>query len=162
MIRKAKIADAPRIQKIINEYARQELMLPRSLNDIYENVRDFFVYEQDGDVVGCISLHFCWEDLAEIRSLAVVGSCQRRGIGKKLVETALAEAGEFDVRRVFTLTYVPEFFEKTGFRRIEKSALPHKVWGECVHCVKFPNCEEQALEIDLVDGTEKGKTKRGR
>jgi len=148
-VRKARIKDAERIQFLINEYAKLGLMLPRSIQSIYENIRDFWVYEEDGRVLGACALTIFWGDLAEIRSLAVDPEHTGRGIGTALVKEALREAQEFGIPRVFTLTYQVKFFEKLGFKVIDKERLPHKIWKDCINCVKFPNCDETAMEIVL-------------
>ena len=149
MIRKATIADVKTIHKLLMEYARDGLMLSRSLSDIYEALRDFYVFEQDGAVAGTVCLHICWEDLAEVRSLAVDQAWEGRGIGRQLVEVCLDEAQQLGLKRVFALTYKQVFFEKLGFRVIEKSELPHKIWGDCLKCAKFPDCDEIAMIVDL-------------
>lgn len=149
MIRKARIDEVKTIQELVNFYAKKELVLPRSLNMIYEDLRDFFVYEEKGHILGCIALHISWEDLAEIKSLAVAESEQGKDIGSGLVKAALAEAREFGVKKVFALSYCPDFFKKQGFREIEKAQLPHKIWGECINCPKFPDCQEVSLVIDI-------------
>ncbi len=149
MIRKATIDDIKDMQELINFYAKQDRMLPRSLNDLYENIRDFFVYEEGGKIFGCCALHIAWENLAEIKSLAVDESKQKKGMGVELVKQALEDAKKLKVKRVFALTYVPEFFEKLGFKRIEHAELPHKIWSECIKCIKFPDCDEKALAMDI-------------
>lgn len=149
MIRKAVISDVKDIQGLINFYAKNDQMLPRSLNELYENIRDFFVYEKDGNIEGCVALHVTWEDLAEIKSLAVLESKQKQKIGSLLVEEALKDAKTLKVKRVFALTYVPEFFKRFGFKKIEHAKLPHKIWSECIRCVKFPDCQEIALVKDM-------------
>jgi len=148
-VRKAKIKDAERIQILINEYAKLGLMLPRSIQSIYENIRDFWVYEEEGKVLGTCALTIFWSDLAEIRSLAVDREHTGRGIGTALVRRALEESKEFGIFRVFTLTYQVKFFEKLGFKVIDKEKLPQKIWRDCINCVKFPNCDETAMEILL-------------
>ncbi len=149
MIRKARIPDARSIHKLLTDYAREGLMLPRSLSDIYETIRDFYVFEESGRVVGTVCLHICWEDLAEVRSLAVAADAGRRGIGRQLVKACLEEARTIGVRRVFALTYQQIFFEKLGFSLIDKSELPHKIWGDCLKCAKFPDCDEISMSFDL-------------
>ena len=149
MIRKARVPDAPDLHKLINSFAQKDEMLPRSLNAISEGIRDFFVAEKSGAVVGCCALHITWEDLAEIKSLAIDEKARGVGLGRRLVESCLLEAREMVVPKIFALTYVPEFFEKLGFERIEKSNLPHKIWSECINCPKFPNCGEEAVSIEL-------------
>lgn len=148
-IRKASLDDVPEIQKIINFYAKKDWMLPRSLNDLYENIRDFCVAEEGGKVIGCCSLHIIWDDLAEIKSLAVRESHKELGIGKKLVLKCLAEARLLGLTRVFALTYLPKFFKKCGFSRFPKSKLPHKIWGDCLNCPKFPDCGEISVAVEL-------------
>lgn len=149
MIRKARIADVKTIHKLLLNYAKDGLMLSRSLAELYEGIRDFYVYEEQGEVVGTVCLQICWEDLAEVRSLAVIEGRGLRGIGRQLVEACLAEARELGLKRVFALTYKPGFFEKLGFHLIEKSELPHKIWTDCIKCPKFPECDELALSITL-------------
>ena len=145
MIRKAKIAEAKTIQKLINSFAKEGKLLPRSLSEIYDNLRDFFVFEEDGRILGVCALHICWEDLAEIRSLAVQEDAGRKGVGRQLVEACLEEAKELGVKEVFLLTYIPSFFRKLGFSEVDKATLPHKIWGDCLRCPKFPYCDEVAL-----------------
>ena len=150
MIRKARMKDVKAIQKLIAEYARKGDMLPRSLSEIYENLRDYFVYVQNGEeVIGAAAIHIMWEDLAEVRSLAVRDGDMGRGVGTKLVETCISEAIVLGIPRVFALTYKPDFFEKLGFVRVDKSQLPHKIWTDCLKCSKFPDCDEVALVSDL-------------
>ena len=157
MIRKAKVSDAPDIKDIIQIFAIKGLLLPRSLNNIYENLRDFFVYEDNGKIVGVVSLHIYWQDLAEIKSLAVLPEYQNKGIGKILVESCIYEADELGIEKIFALTYVPDFFKKIGFKIVDKSLFPQKVWTECIHCVKFNDCQEVPVLFEL-----KEKKKRER
>ncbi|NJD62955.1 MAG: N-acetyltransferase [Deltaproteobacteria bacterium] len=150
MIRKARMDDVKAIQKLIAEYARKGDMLPRSLSEIYENLRDYFVHVEDGgEVIGSAAIHLMWEDLAEVRSLAVRDDRMGRGVGTELVEACLSEAIVLGITRVFALTYKPGFFEKLGFKRVDKSELPHKIWSDCLKCSKFPDCDEVALVTDL-------------
>ncbi len=149
MIRKATLNDIKTIQSIINQYADTGQMLPRTLNELYEHLRDFYVYENDGSLAGVCALHISWEGLAEIRSLAVRQDDVKRGIGTELVRTCLAEAHDLQVKSVFVLTYQPGFFRKLGFVDVDKKELPHKVWTDCLNCVKFPNCDESALIINI-------------
>ncbi len=149
MIRHAKIQDARTIHQLLLEYAKDGQLLGRSLADIYENIRDFYVYEEAGQILGTGALAICWEDLAEVRSLAVATGQQGKGIGRQIVEICLEEAVDLGLKRVFALTYQPDFFKKLGFSDIEKSELPQKIWGDCLKCVKFPDCDEFALAIDL-------------
>ncbi len=149
MLRKARIPDAKVIHKLLLAYAQQGLMLSRSLAEIYEAIRDFYILEEKGDVVGTVSLNICWEDLAEVRSLAVAPGHTHKGIGRILVQACLDEARDLGLKRVFALTYQSGFFEKMGFHYIEKSELPQKVWGDCLKCPKFPDCDETAMSIDL-------------
>lgn len=147
MIRKAMIADVRTVQTIVNHYAEQGQMLPRTLNELYENLRDFCVYENNGAIVGVCALHISWDGLAEIRSLAVRRENARQGIGSALVAYCLDEARHLGAERVFVLTYQERFFGKLGFLPVDKKELPHKIWTDCLNCVKFPNCDESALII---------------
>lgn len=137
------------MQKLINSFADRGELLPRSLNQLYEDIRDFIVAEEDGRIVGTCALHINWVDLAEVKALVVAGDLQGKGLGRKLVQTCLDDARELGIARVFALTYKPDFFKKLGFRDVDKSKLPHKVWTECIHCVKFPDCGEMAVICDL-------------
>ena len=149
MIRKAKAREAEEIKKLIDYYAQKNEMLPRSLSEIYENLRDYWVWEEKKKIVGCVALHVSWIDLGEIKSLAVARNYTRRGIGTALVEKCLEEAKVLGLKKLFVLTYKPEFFKKKGFKLIDKEELPSKIWSECVRCVKFPNCNEIALSYYL-------------
>jgi amino-acid N-acetyltransferase len=150
MIRKARMSDVKGIHELIAEYARKGDMLPRSLVDIYENLRDYFVFlGEDGELVGSAAIHIMWEDLAEVRSLAVREGKMRRGVGTQLVESCISEAIVLGIDRVFALTYKPEFFEKLGFHIVDKSELPQKIWADCLKCSKFPDCDEVALVADF-------------
>jgi len=144
-IRKAKIKDVPEIQQLINSYVQEGKLLPRSLSDLYEEIRDFFVAELNGKIIGCCALHVVWEDLAEVKSLAVTKEMTKQGIGTKLLEEAINSARELEINKIFVLTYVSDFFRQFGFKLVDKSTLPHKIWGECIKCVHFPNCNEEAL-----------------
>jgi amino-acid N-acetyltransferase len=148
-IRKAKISDLKQIHKLINEYAKKEEMIPRSLSELYENMRDFIVCQYDENICGVCALHIMWEDLAEIRSLAVDRGYQKMGIGRNLVRQCLREARLLGLQKVFALTYHPEFFKKFGFVDIDKSSLPQKIWGDCVRCPRFPGCDEYAVIIEI-------------
>jgi amino-acid N-acetyltransferase len=145
MIRKATFRDVKAIQSLVNSYADSGQMLPRTLNELYEHLRDFHVYEDNGSIVGAAALHVSWEGLAEIRSLAVRQDRVRRGMGAELVRRCLAEAAELRVERVFVLTYRAGFFRNLGFFDVDKKELPHKIWTDCLNCVKFPDCDESAL-----------------
>jgi amino-acid N-acetyltransferase len=151
MIRKATIKDIKAIHELLHEYGKREELLARPLSELYDHVRDFSVYENkaDGKIIGCCALQFCWEDLAEIRSLAVHPDYLGKNIGMKLTETVLDEARSFNIIKVFTLTYKPEFFEKFGFVQINRSELPLKIWSDCIICVKFPDCDETAMMKEM-------------
>ena len=124
-------------------------MLPRSLNELYDNIRDFWVFEDGDRIIGCCALHVCWQDLAEIKSLAIEKSKHKLGIGKRLVQACIAEAKEMGAKKVFVLTYQPAFFKKFGFKTTKTVFLPHKVWAECINCPKFPDCQETAMVKSL-------------
>ncbi len=144
-IRKAKAQDVIAIYKLLEYFSGKELLLPRSLAELYDNVRDFFVAEEDGKIIGCCSLHLCWEDLGEIKSLAVEESWHGKGIARQLVDLCLKDAPDLGLKRIFVLTYVSDFFKNIGFKEISKEKLPHKIWRECISCPKFPDCGEIAL-----------------
>jgi amino-acid N-acetyltransferase len=145
MLRKAQISDIAAIHQLINSCAERGEMLPRSLAELYDNMRDYFVYEDVGKIAGACALHICWEDLAEVRSLCVVEGSRRRGLGKDLVAACMDEARQFGIHRVFVLTYRNDLFAKFGFDEVEKTELPQKIWTDCVKCPKFPRCDEIAM-----------------
>jgi amino-acid N-acetyltransferase len=147
--RKAAFNDVEALYKLINAYAEQGLMLGRSRNMLYECLRDFILAEDNGEVVGMGALHLVWDELAEIRALAVAPHIIKSGIGRNIVQGLIEEGKVLGIKTIFTLTYQPEFFMKQGFTEISKDQLPHKVWKECINCTKFPNCDEIALDIKL-------------
>jgi len=148
-VTKARIEDVPQIHKLINDFANTGDMLPRALSQIYENLRDYFVIRDGNTLIGCGALHVNWNDLAELRSLAVDTSSQGRGIGATLVDACVEEARSLGLPRVFCLTRQPDFFLRQGFALTDRAQLPHKVWAECYYCPKFPDCDEVALIRDL-------------
>jgi amino-acid N-acetyltransferase len=153
MIRPATIHDVPPIQAIINSHAELGRMLFKSYAQLFEDLRDFAVFEDDstGNVLGCTALTIIWADLAEVRSLAVDEAARGRGIGRKLVEWCVDEARRLQIRRVFALTYEQAFFEKLGFAVVPKESLPLKVWSDCVRCPKRDGCDEIAMVHELMD-----------
>lgn len=150
MIRRARIPDVRAIHQLLLFYAQDGQLLGRSLADIYDALRDFYVYEEDGVILGVGALAICWEDLAEVRSLAVAEGQQGKGVGRQIVTACLDEARDLGIEKVFALTYQPDFFKRLGFEDIEKSELPQKIWSVCINCVKFPDCDEFALAINLL------------
>lgn len=151
IIKKAVAADIESVHRILNFFAEQGLLLARPLSELYERLRQYFVLKTEpmGTVHGVCGLGICWKDLAEIQSLAIVETHQGKGFGRQLVEACLGEARALELNRVFTLTYLPYFFKQFGFKEIEKSCLPHKIWADCLKCPKFPDCDETALMLDL-------------
>ena len=149
MLRKAQINDVKEIQKLLMHYASRGDMLSRSLSELYEALRDFYIVEEENRIVGVAALHIVWEDLAEIRSVAVAEDAGRKGVGTEVVNACIAEAKELGLKRLFCLTYKPDFFARFGFTVVDKSQLPHKVWGDCIKCAKFPDCDEIAMIMDL-------------
>jgi amino-acid N-acetyltransferase len=149
MQRKAQIQDVREIQKLLTFFANRGDMLSRSLSELYESLRDFYICEEDGQLIGTAALHIVWEDLAEIRSVAVSENAGRKGVGTQLIQACIDEARQIGLKKLFCLTYKPDFFGRFGFRVVDKSELPHKVWGDCMKCVKFPDCDEIAMVLDL-------------
>jgi amino-acid N-acetyltransferase len=146
MIRDAKIKDVKEIHSLLKHFAAEGLLLARSISSLYDQLRDFVVYVDERDtILGVCAFHIIWEDLAEVRSLAVTEEAQKQGIGAQLVQHCLLEAEKFGIERVFALTYQADFFRKQGFTDIDKKELPHKIWGDCIHCPMFPDCDEEAL-----------------
>jgi amino-acid N-acetyltransferase len=145
MLRKASIEDIRKIHALVNQSASTGEMLPRSLGELYDNMRDYVVYGEDGIVLGTCALHICWEDIAEIRSLCVVETARMRGIGRILVDACIEEAKSLTIKRLFVLTYQENFFAKCGFSPADKKKLPQKIWSDCIRCPKFPECDELAM-----------------
>ena len=147
--KKAVIKDAKAIHSLVNKFAKRDNMLPRSLNEIYENIRDFVICTNSESIVAVSAFHILWEDLGEIRSVAVRKKYQGMGIGRRLVKHCIKEAKALGIKKVFALTYHPDFFTELGFENIDKNTLPHKIWGECLKCHKFPECDESAVMIEI-------------
>jgi amino-acid N-acetyltransferase len=143
--RRARPSDARAILGIINGYSSKGLMLPRSFSQVVERIRDFTVAADAGTVQGVVALHVVGEEMAEVRSLAVSEAQSGRGMGRRLVEACVSDAKDLGLSRIFTLTYQTAFFEKLGFAKVEKTTLPQKIWGDCVHCAKFSDCDEVAM-----------------
>ena len=139
------LKDTDSMKKILDVFAGQGELLARSRMDFYERIRDFYIAKVEGEIVGLSALHVLWEDLAEIRSLAVVEEMQGRGIGSILVEKCMEDALALGIEKVFTLTYRPGFFKRHAFAEVDKAMLPHKVWKACLDCVHFPDCNEIAM-----------------
>lgn len=148
---RASISDAKAIHDLVNTFARRGEMLPRTMAEVYENLRDYYVVRDDaGEAVACGGLHILWEDLGEIKSLAVREDLQGAGLGARIVDACLDEARQIGLATAFALTYRPGFFEKLGFAQADVMTLPRKVWGECYRCPKFPGCNEIAMVRSLV------------
>jgi amino-acid N-acetyltransferase len=145
-IRPARAGDVSGIYQQVRIFADQGLMIRRSLAELYESIREFFVaVDADNRIVGCVALHVFWKDLSEIRCLAVAEHVQGMGVGRALVDACWDSARELEVTSVFALTNATGFFERCGYRQIDKSELPQRIWSECVRCPSFPNCAEIAL-----------------
>jgi amino-acid N-acetyltransferase len=145
-IRPARVGDVPAIYELIRTFADRKLMIRRSMGELYESIREFFVaVDEDKRIVGCVALHVFWEDLAELKCLAVAEDVHGQGVGRRLVDACWNSAGELEINSVFALTYAVDFFERCGYHQIDKAELPHKIWNECVRCPLFPSCQEVAL-----------------
>ncbi|MFW6287033.1 MAG: N-acetyltransferase [Candidatus Sumerlaeota bacterium] len=152
-IRKATPADVQSIHRLLTQASKVSAVLPRSRAALFDTIRDFFVFEEGGQVLACCALHIVWDDLAEIKSLSVDPGLQGKGIGRALANACIEEARRLGLPRVFALTGVPDFFLRDGFREISKEKLPHKVWGDCINCPKYPDCDETAVVYDIGLGT---------
>ncbi len=150
MIRKATLKDIKLVHKLISEQAKAGNLISRAISELYSQVRDFVVRTENGSegIIGCAALHIVWEDLAEIRSLAVETEYQKKGIGSELVQALLVESRAMEINRVFVLTDRTKLFERLGFSQIDKNMLPHKIWADCIRCNKFPECDEVAMAIN--------------
>lgn len=148
-IRKAKVSDVEAIYEMILMYAKKGILLPRTRESLYENLQVISVATIDDQVVGTASLHLLGKDLAEIRSLVVADEASGKGIGKLLVNQIVEDTRKLGVPKLISLTYQVTFFEKCGFKVIEKTEMPQKVWKDCINCHKFPDCDEIAMAISL-------------
>jgi amino-acid N-acetyltransferase len=158
MIRKAKIHEVPEIRRFLGEFTLEGGILPRTLADLYGQLRDYFVYREDQcPLMGVGALHICWAGLGEIRSVAVAPEHRGRGIGSRLVTTCLAEARVLGLSEIFLLTLIPDFFRRFGFKVVPREELLPIVWADCVNCVKFPDCDEIPMLLDLETRKESGE-----
>ena len=152
-LRKARITDVKGVHKLLmNTNADDGLVLPRSYNQLYSHLRDFFVVVDDGDedtVLACCALSICWENLAEVRSLVVSREQRGQGLGRRLVEACVSDALTLGIYRVFALTNTTPFFARMGFTEVSKDSLPQKVWSDCLNCPRFPDCDEVAMLMEL-------------
>ena len=152
--RKATMRDIYALLDLINSYAAQGVMLPRTEFEISENIRDFTVIYSGSQLLGCGALHFYTPTSGEIRSLAVAPEAKKRGIGALLIGALENEALKNDLHAIFAFTYVAEFFRKVGFHEVDRGLLPLKVWKDCLSCPKFQCCDEiavlKALRCDTV------------
>ena len=148
--RQAKFSDVEEIYNLIAGYASQGIMLPKPHNVLYETIREFIVAEEISTkkIIGTGALHLTWNELAEVRSMAIQPEYKRHGIGAEIVKKLLEEGKEVGVKKFFTLTYSPEFFQSLGFKTTTKESLPHKIWKDCMDCPKFPNCDEIAMTLE--------------
>ena len=144
-IRRAQLADVAAIHALLTHFSEHGVLLPRSQGDLYNNLREFLVIEARGKVIACSALQIFTRQLGEIRSLAVSPDYARLGLGQQLVGRIEREAREIGLSRLMALTYVTDFFHKLGFRTVEMEELPEKVWGVCINCPKFRNCDEIAV-----------------
>ena len=158
LIRKARVGDVGEILGLINDFAAMNLMLPRGPQYLYENIRDFIVVlspeakkepANNAPIVACSSLHVLWEDIGEIRAVAINSNFQNLGIGGQLIEHMKSEAQDLGLKQLFTFTLAEDFFAKLGFTRRDRDNLPPKVWGECSRCPKYFQCDEIGMFLDL-------------
>lgn len=153
-IRKAYLSDIPSLLSLINSYASNGIMLPRTEFEMAENIRDFTVAVQDGHLMGCGALHFYTSTSGEVRSLAVEPGEKTKGIGRSLMESLELEARAHDLQALFAFTYVVGFFQKLGFEEVDRGELPLKAWKDCLRCPKFQACDEIAMLKRLKAGAD--------
>jgi amino-acid N-acetyltransferase len=159
VIKKAKVQDVQEILDLVNGYAAADVMLPRGPQYLYENIRDFVIAsdrnvpvysmmdtkEELHLIVACGSLHVLWDDIAEIRALAIHPDYQHLGLGSKIVEHLIEDARHLGIKRLYTFTLTEEFFRTIGFKRQKREELPAKMWGECSRCPKYFKCDEVGM-----------------
>lgn len=164
MIKKATIADIRELHHFLVEASKEGEILPRPMSELYQYVRDYWVYrpKSNAPIQATTALHICWEDLAEIRNLYVLKKLRGNGLGEDLVEICIAEARTLGVDKVFALTYRAGFFNRLGFKDSDKASLPNKIWVDCLQCMKFPDCDEDAVIFDLSKDKLIRQKRRGR
>ncbi len=151
-VRPARMGDVDEIHHLISYYAERNRMLFRTLEELFERIREFSVFvDKDDKVLGCCGMAVLWRDLGEIRSVAVDPNYTHCGIGKRLIEHAIAEARELGLKEIFALTYEADFFVKMGFHIVAKESLPHKVWTDCIRCSMQDQCREIPVLMNLVE-----------
>ena len=150
LLRPARSDDAERIASLLEPYAAQKIVLPRSPAEIRRLIVNFIVAEADAQVVGAVALRDFGEGLEEIRSLVVHPGWVGRGLGSELVSAAIDLGRGRHAVRIFALTLRPRLFQRSGFRLVEMSLFPQKVWHDCTKCPKEQNCDEVAVVLDLV------------
>ncbi len=145
-LKKATLADIPAMQKLVEKEVKEGIILKRSDDEVATNIRSYTLAFKEEELIGYGALHIHSADLAEIRSLIVSEKARGLGAGKAIVKECLKEAKALGVKEVLVLTYIAEFFEKMGFKQIEKEKIPeHKIWLDCVKCIHFPVCNEISL-----------------
>ncbi len=146
-IRPAGLLDVPKIHTLLTLYADQGLLLPRQESDVYAALREFYVATEPGSstLTACAALQIYSSELAEIRSLAVAARYQKQGIGRHMVEKIEHQARQIGLVKIIALTYEVQFFQRAGYRVVAMSKLPEKIWGACINCHKFRNCDEIAV-----------------
>lgn len=148
-IRHAQLGDVTGIHGLLKQFSDRGVLLPRSEGDLFNHLREFMVVETRGRVIACSALQIFTRQLGEVRSLAVSPQYGGLGLGRRLVGRIEREALEIGLSRLMALTYETDFFHKLGFRTVDMKALPEKVWGACINCHKFRNCDEIAVLKDL-------------
>ncbi|MDQ6970736.1 MAG: N-acetyltransferase [Mariprofundus sp.] len=151
LVRSAKAADVAHIHALLKPLAQQDIILQRDEDNIFQHLQEFLVAEYDGHIAGVVCAHIYGKNLAELRSLVVIPAYQKLGVGKMLVEACEQWVTELGVAKIFALTYVTGFFLKQGYVQVSKESLPQKVWTVCVHCARFADCDEVAVEKVLSD-----------
>ena len=136
------LPDIPELLNVINAYATQGIMLPRTEFELAENIRDFVIAFDESGIIGCGALHFYTPRSAEVRSLAVSPHRKGAGAGRKIVELLEKDGRAQQLQSIFAFTYVPGFFEKLGFSQVDRGELPLKAWKDCLRCPKFQACDE--------------------
>jgi len=147
----AEVADVNAVAELLMPFSKKNIILPRSHDDIFQHLQEFVLACFDGELAGVAAMHIYGSNLAEVRSLAVRDDMQERGIGRLLLEACEKWGADLGVACIFALTYVPEFFLRYGYARVPKESLPHKIWTVCIHCSKFADCDEVAVQKRLSD-----------
>ena len=154
VVREATLDDVGGIYRLLRHYSEQGVLLPRAESDIYHSIREFLVIEQESEIIACAALQIFTRQLGEVRSLAIAPNYAGQGLGSKMVNAIEQDAIKLGLTKLMALTYEVRFFNRAGYNVVDMAVLPEKVWGACINCHKFRNCDEIAVLKQLDPASE--------